>query len=292
MGQILSCSCEFQRQLSQQLGLPHQKFVLQEDVSEYGQQINRVFIARELQGQFQRGDLCMVRTYERGQDLDAKLLLKQIRAHCILQNLGVPRLNEVLLTQTHLIVSLEHFQGITLQEYVYRNQLSTGGLLEEEARFVFRQIVDIVYYCYERGVPPMELNPLSIGITTQRPHNFVTLLSIGLSHNSSSAQSQKTQMLLQDRSEGMQIFDSQRQSKFQHRDVWHLGVILYVLLTGTYPYQQQENPWDWQNPSKINLSSGQTLGVKAQRFRGHTSPLLNVKEKKKKKKKQIGRAHV
>eukprot|EP01023_Acetabularia_acetabulum_P061833 TRINITY_DN7522_c0_g3_i3.p1 TRINITY_DN7522_c0_g3~~TRINITY_DN7522_c0_g3_i3.p1 ORF type:complete len:344 (-),score=46.10 TRINITY_DN7522_c0_g3_i3:246-1277(-) len=30
----------------------------------------------------------------------------------------------------------------------------------------------------------------------------------------------------------------------------------------------------------INLSSGQTLGVKAQRFRGHTSPHRNVKEKK------------
>eukprot|EP01023_Acetabularia_acetabulum_P041943 TRINITY_DN4111_c0_g2_i5.p6 TRINITY_DN4111_c0_g2~~TRINITY_DN4111_c0_g2_i5.p6 ORF type:complete len:101 (-),score=6.32 TRINITY_DN4111_c0_g2_i5:542-844(-) len=31
----------------------------------------------------------------------------------------------------------------------------------------------------------------------------------------------------------------------------------------------------------IALSSGQTLGVKAQRFRGHTSPHRNVKEKKK-----------
>eukprot|EP01023_Acetabularia_acetabulum_P044342 TRINITY_DN4450_c0_g2_i2.p2 TRINITY_DN4450_c0_g2~~TRINITY_DN4450_c0_g2_i2.p2 ORF type:complete len:123 (+),score=12.40 TRINITY_DN4450_c0_g2_i2:24-392(+) len=31
------------------------------------------------------------------------------------------------------------------------------------------------------------------------------------------------------------------------------------------------------------MSSGQTLGVKAQRFRGHTSPHRNVKEKKKKK---------
>eukprot|EP01023_Acetabularia_acetabulum_P051676 TRINITY_DN5720_c0_g1_i5.p4 TRINITY_DN5720_c0_g1~~TRINITY_DN5720_c0_g1_i5.p4 ORF type:complete len:112 (-),score=28.70 TRINITY_DN5720_c0_g1_i5:83-418(-) len=29
------------------------------------------------------------------------------------------------------------------------------------------------------------------------------------------------------------------------------------------------------------VSSGQTLGVKAQRFRGHTSPHRNVKEKKK-----------
>eukprot|EP01023_Acetabularia_acetabulum_P039526 TRINITY_DN3804_c0_g1_i1.p2 TRINITY_DN3804_c0_g1~~TRINITY_DN3804_c0_g1_i1.p2 ORF type:complete len:109 (-),score=27.25 TRINITY_DN3804_c0_g1_i1:21-302(-) len=29
-----------------------------------------------------------------------------------------------------------------------------------------------------------------------------------------------------------------------------------------------------------SLSSGQTLGVKAQRFRGHTSPHRNVKEKK------------
>eukprot|EP01023_Acetabularia_acetabulum_P019067 TRINITY_DN19648_c0_g1_i3.p1 TRINITY_DN19648_c0_g1~~TRINITY_DN19648_c0_g1_i3.p1 ORF type:complete len:362 (-),score=17.48 TRINITY_DN19648_c0_g1_i3:17-1102(-) len=35
------------------------------------------------------------------------------------------------------------------------------------------------------------------------------------------------------------------------------------------------------------LSSGQTLGVTASRFRGHTSPHRNVKEKKK-----IGRAHV
>eukprot|EP01023_Acetabularia_acetabulum_P053581 TRINITY_DN6000_c1_g1_i4.p2 TRINITY_DN6000_c1_g1~~TRINITY_DN6000_c1_g1_i4.p2 ORF type:complete len:107 (-),score=5.06 TRINITY_DN6000_c1_g1_i4:263-538(-) len=31
----------------------------------------------------------------------------------------------------------------------------------------------------------------------------------------------------------------------------------------------------------ILMSSGQTLGVKAQRFRGHTSPHRNVKEKKK-----------
>eukprot|EP01023_Acetabularia_acetabulum_P047419 TRINITY_DN4995_c0_g1_i6.p4 TRINITY_DN4995_c0_g1~~TRINITY_DN4995_c0_g1_i6.p4 ORF type:complete len:114 (-),score=14.16 TRINITY_DN4995_c0_g1_i6:815-1117(-) len=32
--------------------------------------------------------------------------------------------------------------------------------------------------------------------------------------------------------------------------------------------------------NNLNLSSGQTLGVKAQRFRGHTSPHRNVKEKK------------
>eukprot|EP01023_Acetabularia_acetabulum_P058616 TRINITY_DN6947_c0_g2_i7.p1 TRINITY_DN6947_c0_g2~~TRINITY_DN6947_c0_g2_i7.p1 ORF type:complete len:337 (+),score=34.11 TRINITY_DN6947_c0_g2_i7:563-1573(+) len=32
--------------------------------------------------------------------------------------------------------------------------------------------------------------------------------------------------------------------------------------------------------SMVHLSSGQTLGVKAQRFRGHTSPHRNVKEKK------------
>eukprot|EP01023_Acetabularia_acetabulum_P026543 TRINITY_DN251_c0_g2_i1.p2 TRINITY_DN251_c0_g2~~TRINITY_DN251_c0_g2_i1.p2 ORF type:complete len:235 (-),score=41.08 TRINITY_DN251_c0_g2_i1:996-1700(-) len=35
-------------------------------------------------------------------------------------------------------------------------------------------------------------------------------------------------------------------------------------------------------PTLEYLSSGQTLGVKAQRFRGHTSPHRNVKEKKKK----------
>eukprot|EP01023_Acetabularia_acetabulum_P035525 TRINITY_DN3354_c0_g2_i4.p1 TRINITY_DN3354_c0_g2~~TRINITY_DN3354_c0_g2_i4.p1 ORF type:complete len:569 (-),score=74.11 TRINITY_DN3354_c0_g2_i4:334-2040(-) len=34
-------------------------------------------------------------------------------------------------------------------------------------------------------------------------------------------------------------------------------------------------------PYMLKLSSGQTLGVKAQRFRGHTSPHRNVKEKKK-----------
>eukprot|EP01023_Acetabularia_acetabulum_P035881 TRINITY_DN33892_c0_g1_i5.p1 TRINITY_DN33892_c0_g1~~TRINITY_DN33892_c0_g1_i5.p1 ORF type:complete len:327 (-),score=4.78 TRINITY_DN33892_c0_g1_i5:484-1326(-) len=34
---------------------------------------------------------------------------------------------------------------------------------------------------------------------------------------------------------------------------------------------------------QITMSSGQTLGVKAQRFRGHTSPHRNVKEKKDKK---------
>eukprot|EP01023_Acetabularia_acetabulum_P049600 TRINITY_DN5302_c0_g1_i3.p1 TRINITY_DN5302_c0_g1~~TRINITY_DN5302_c0_g1_i3.p1 ORF type:complete len:162 (-),score=25.17 TRINITY_DN5302_c0_g1_i3:103-588(-) len=36
-----------------------------------------------------------------------------------------------------------------------------------------------------------------------------------------------------------------------------------------------------QELSEMEVSSGQTLGVKAQRFRGHTSPHRNVKEKKK-----------
>eukprot|EP01023_Acetabularia_acetabulum_P060266 TRINITY_DN7242_c0_g1_i9.p5 TRINITY_DN7242_c0_g1~~TRINITY_DN7242_c0_g1_i9.p5 ORF type:complete len:104 (-),score=8.95 TRINITY_DN7242_c0_g1_i9:501-812(-) len=35
-----------------------------------------------------------------------------------------------------------------------------------------------------------------------------------------------------------------------------------------------------QLAKSINMSSGQTLGVKAQRFRGHTSPHRNVKENK------------
>eukprot|EP01023_Acetabularia_acetabulum_P057086 TRINITY_DN6635_c0_g1_i5.p8 TRINITY_DN6635_c0_g1~~TRINITY_DN6635_c0_g1_i5.p8 ORF type:complete len:115 (-),score=20.12 TRINITY_DN6635_c0_g1_i5:906-1250(-) len=37
----------------------------------------------------------------------------------------------------------------------------------------------------------------------------------------------------------------------------------------------------YQRRAQPIMSSGQTLGVKAQRFRGHTSPHRNVKEKKK-----------
>eukprot|EP01023_Acetabularia_acetabulum_P045416 TRINITY_DN4604_c0_g1_i1.p2 TRINITY_DN4604_c0_g1~~TRINITY_DN4604_c0_g1_i1.p2 ORF type:complete len:215 (-),score=35.24 TRINITY_DN4604_c0_g1_i1:568-1212(-) len=44
--------------------------------------------------------------------------------------------------------------------------------------------------------------------------------------------------------------------------------------------EQQRQQIEELKAKKEALSSGQTLGVKAQRFRGHTSPHRNVKEKK------------
>eukprot|EP01026_Neomeris_dumetosa_P041481 TRINITY_DN34381_c0_g1_i1.p1 TRINITY_DN34381_c0_g1~~TRINITY_DN34381_c0_g1_i1.p1 ORF type:complete len:463 (+),score=34.08 TRINITY_DN34381_c0_g1_i1:79-1389(+) len=236
MGQVVSCGCEceVQRQLGQQYGLPVSRYQLVEELVDTGYK-SKTYLAWENLGQLQRKELCVLRTYERGADLDTQSILRQIRALCILQNLGVPRPNEVFLTKTHLVVKLEYFEGMSLIEHVYKHQQDRCGLQEEEGRYIFRQLVEIVSYCYERGVPPSNLSPNSVGVTSR---GCVKLLSIGIS-NTWTGTGSKESMLLQDRTE-LGVLDRKNHDKFKIRDVWHLGVILYVLLTGTYPYQQNE----------------------------------------------------
>eukprot|EP01023_Acetabularia_acetabulum_P031573 TRINITY_DN2958_c0_g1_i3.p2 TRINITY_DN2958_c0_g1~~TRINITY_DN2958_c0_g1_i3.p2 ORF type:complete len:123 (+),score=12.46 TRINITY_DN2958_c0_g1_i3:105-473(+) len=65
------------------------------------------------------------------------------------------------------------------------------------------------------------------------------------------------------------------------------GVEIFGFAPG-YNRNYREYDWDllttvaWRTDPEFvcYMSSGQTLGVKAQRFRGHTSPHRNVKEKK------------
>lgn len=158
-------------------------------------------------------------------------MLQEVRLMKLVQHPNVVRLYEVIDTQTKLYLVLELGDGGDMYDYIMKHE---GGLGEDVARRYFRQIVTAISYCHKLHVVHRDLKPENVVFFEKL--GMVKLTDFGFSNSFDPGQRLLTscgslaysapEILLGDAYDAPAV------------DIWSLGVILYMLVCGSAPFQE------------------------------------------------------
>ena len=179
---------------------------------------------------------------ERGPTV-SRYVHREIVNHMKLRHPHVISLREVFLTQQHLVLVMEYAPGGDLFSLVQ----SQRGLSEEDARWFFQQIVIAIDYCHKLGVCSRDIK-LENTLLDNSPRPLVKLCDFGFSkdsnYHSAPASRVGTPAYL-----APEVIAAGEGEKYDGNaaDIWSLGVLLYVMLCGAYPFRRRED--DTMNPA-------------------------------------------
>ncbi|XP_074558458.1 CBL-interacting protein kinase 9-like [Curcuma longa] len=143
------------------------------------------------------------------------------------------KLHQVIASKTKIYIVLEFVDGGELYDKIHN-----GGILkEDEARRYFHQLIDAVDYCHSRGVYHRDLKPENLlldssgvlkvsdfGLSAFAPQ----IREDGLLHTACGTPNYVAPEVLNDKGYDGTI-----------SDVWSCGVILFVLIAGYLPFDDQ-----------------------------------------------------
>ncbi|KAL1349493.1 hypothetical protein HN51_025995 [Arachis hypogaea] len=203
-------------------------------------------VAKLLRDKF-TNELFAVKFIERGYKIDEHVQ-REIMNHRSLKHPNIVRFKEVLLTPTHLAIVMEYAAGGELFERI----CNFGKFCEDEARFFFQQLISGVSYCHSMQICHRDLkleNTLLDGSTAPR----VKICDFGYS-KSSVLHSQPKSTVGTPAYIAPEVL-TRKEYDGKIADVWSCGVTLYVMLFGTYPF---EDPAD---PRNFKKTIGRIVGV-------------------------------
>lgn len=158
-------------------------------------------------------------------------LFQEVKCMKLVQHPNVVRLFEVIDTTTKLYLILELGDGGDMYDYIMRHN---NGLSEMKARNYFKQILRAIKYCHDLHVVHRDLKPENVvffertGEVKLTDFGFSNIFTPGKKLNTScgSLAYSAPEILLGDSYDAPAV------------DVWSLGVILYMLVTGHAPFQE------------------------------------------------------
>ncbi|XP_042403187.1 serine/threonine-protein kinase SAPK3-like isoform X2 [Zingiber officinale] len=180
------------------------------------------------------GELVAVKYIERGKKIDEHVQ-REIINHRSLRHPNIVRFKEVVLTPTHLAIVMEYAAGGELFERI----CNAGRFSEDEARFFFQQLISGVSYCHSMEICHRDLkleNTLLDGSPTPR----VKICDFGYS-KSALLHSQPKSTVGTPAYIAPEVL-SRKEYDGKIADVWSCGVTLYVMLVGSYPFEDPEDP--------------------------------------------------
>lgn len=151
---------------------------------------------------------------------------------------------QVFLTPDYLAIVLEYAAGGDLATYIGEHCTAQGGLPEAEARWLFQQLVVATDFCHRLGIVNRDIKLENVLISGELAAGIdakpqLKLADFGYSKDELCDSVCKTacgtpeyvapEVLLAEAYDG------------KTADVWSLGVLLYILLTGGFPFREQSD---------------------------------------------------
>ncbi|KAL5197120.1 hypothetical protein ABZP36_000632 [Zizania latifolia] len=158
---------------------------------------------------------------------------REIATLKLLKHPNVVRLHEISASKTKIYMVLEYVNGGELFDKIALK----GKLSEKEGRKLFQQLMDAVSYCHEKGVYHRDLKPENVLVDAK---GNIKVSDFGLS---ALPQNQRNDGLLHTTCGSPNYIAPEvllnRGYDGSLSDVWSCGVILYVMLTGNLPFDDQ-----------------------------------------------------
>ncbi|XP_038640146.1 death-associated protein kinase 2 isoform X1 [Scyliorhinus canicula] len=176
-----------------------------------------------------------------------------------LQHSNIITLHDVYENKTDVVLILELVSGGELFDFLAQKE----SLSEEEATAFIKQILDGVNYLHSKNIAHFDLKPENIMLLDKIPVPYIKLIDFGLAHT------------IEDGVEFKNIFGTPEfvapeivnyEPLGLPADMWSIGVITYILLSGASPFLGDTKQETLANISAMNYDFDEE-------FFSHTSEL-------------------
>jgi len=132
---------------------------------------------------------------------------------------------------------MEYVKGLTITEHCDEHQFTI-----EERLLLFKQICDAVQYAHQKGIIHRDIKPSNILVSTEGDKAIPKIIDFGVAKAIAQPLAERTLVTEQGQLFGTPEYMSPEQADMANEDIdtrsdiYSLGVLLYVLLTGVLPF--------------------------------------------------------
>ncbi|KAJ8277742.1 hypothetical protein GJAV_G00079380 [Gymnothorax javanicus] len=161
----------------------------------------------------------------------------------------VINLHEVYETASEMILVLEYAAGGEIFHQCVADR--EEAFQERDVKRLMRQILEGVHFLHKHSVVHLDLKPQNILLTSEDPLGDIKIVDFGLSRMVSGNQELREIM-------GTPEYVAPEILNYEPistaTDMWSIGVLAYVMLTGTSPFLGDDKQETFLNISQINIS--------------------------------------
>ncbi|KAK9834462.1 hypothetical protein WJX74_002218 [Apatococcus lobatus] len=174
-------------------------------------------------------------------ELYRRYVSREIKHQSSLRHPLIVALKEVFLTPSYLAIAMEYARGGDLFTYTLSHQPS-GRLSEQQARWIFQQLMIGLDYCHQRGVANRDLKLENLLLDRDSQDGARPLLKIcdfgyakaDTNSSANTAVGTPVYMAPEVIMAGKSKYDAKK------ADIWSCGIILYAMLFGKHPFDVED----------------------------------------------------
>ena len=155
---------------------------------------------------------------------------REIKILTKLNHPNIIKLYKTVENKRSLNLIMEYVNGCSLLSYLKKRH--NKKLEEPEARRIFKQLIQALEYCHDLGITHRDIKLENILIDS---HHSIKLIDFGFS--TCFPNDKKIKLFCGTPSYMSPEIVNKQESYGPPSDIWASGVLLYVLLTGTFPFK-------------------------------------------------------